>query len=207
MSMGTQLVPSVGEPVPEPVLPSIPDGIEADDSDIEISTGSFFQCTEPGFFEFEADCIHFRRCVFLDNGELTDLLYRCPERYVYNPDQQRCTRRSEAPTCAKDATTLLTLREPFRPDQVHRLREEDLQWFFSHEISRGSVQQDNLRENLQQDNLRVSVRKAPFQHQPPRHQYYQQAYQQGGYQHGGYQSFQPETELNGLRRSRTLSAP
>ncbi|XP_037094125.1 uncharacterized protein LOC119113994 [Pollicipes pollicipes] len=112
--------------------------VESDDTEVisgsgdqVVTVGEQFQCQAPGFYEFEADCIHFYRCVFLDSGELTTLLYRCPERYVYSPERERCAPAAQAQSCAKDATTLLSLRAPPSPEDVRVLSEDDLDWFFA----------------------------------------------------------------------------
>ena len=84
--------------------------------------GSLYNCPAPGFYPFEDNCREFYVCLEVLPGILSaEQLYRCPDRYLFDEDTNRC-QREEKVNCrkfsfnsfpfAKDTNVLVVL-EPF----------------------------------------------------------------------------------------------
>ena len=71
------------------------------DEDIKylVQSGSLYECTEPGYFPYELNCVEFYVCIeILPNVLSADQLYRCPKRYLFDDKTNRC-QKEEKVTC------------------------------------------------------------------------------------------------------------
>ena len=97
-------------------------------TDFTVLPGSLYNCPQPGFYPYEANCKEFYVCLEVLPGILlAEQLYRCPERYLFDEDTNRC-QREEKVNCRKFS---FNSQVDFAKENVLVVLEPFLEPFFS----------------------------------------------------------------------------
>ena len=68
------------------------------DEDIKytVQSGSLYNCTKPGYFPYELNCVEFYVCIEVEPNVLSALqLHRCPRRYLFDDKTNRCQKEEK----------------------------------------------------------------------------------------------------------------
>jgi len=98
-----------------------------------LSADSLYNCTAPGHFPYELDCIRFYRCFEIYPNILKGLLYRCPEGYEFSSVTERCEMQSSLSVCDRvGLRNNQRLTVPFYPlENTPIVRIVDFKQFFA----------------------------------------------------------------------------
>jgi len=94
---------------------------------------SLYPCTQPGYYK--QDCHRFWVCKEVGAGVLSaDRLFRCPDRYLFDPATRLCQREEKVEACY-DPPTFYSALDLF----TVRLAESDLASFFQQRLEAGGA--------------------------------------------------------------------
>jgi len=98
-----------------------------------VSPTSLYPCSTPGYFSEETSCNNFYVCKEITPGVLSaERVFRCPDRYLFDPITQLCQRANKV-TCDTSLNPILLYN--FRSSLVFQIKEDDLEQFFSQELT------------------------------------------------------------------------
>jgi len=113
-----------------------------------LSPQSIYPCTEPGFFKEASNCKDFYMCKEISPGVLSaERLFRCPDRYLFDPQSRLCQRREKV-DCNEEVVYNL-LRSSF----VSQLSESQLESFFAQSLTLPERRKPLPRRPAQLSNL------------------------------------------------------
>jgi len=98
-----------------------------------VSPTSLYPCSTPGYFSEETSCDNFYVCKEITPGVLSaERVFRCPDRYLFDPITQLCQRAHKV-TCDTSLNPILLYK--FRSSLVFQIKEDDLESFFSQDLT------------------------------------------------------------------------
>merc|ERR1711953_1513912 len=126
--------------------PAEEDGEAEDGQNYVVAADSIYPCPQPGYYSEETSCDNFYVCREVRPGVLSaQRIFRCPDRYLFDPATRLCQRAHKV-SCTAPVNPLLLYS--FRSALTTQLREDQLDQFFSQDLSFSDREQAEPEESL-----------------------------------------------------------